>query len=67
MLAGPNIAQTHKLADRLSIPVIASGGVATLDDIALRATPKIAGAIVGRALYGGQIALSTAINIGKQP
>ena len=66
LLAGPNITQTLKLADMLSIPVIASGGVAGLDDIiALGKRQKIAGVIIGRALYGGQIDLSTAIDISK--
>ena len=61
MLAGVNVAQTVDLASRLKTPVIASGGVASLDDItALRAAAArgpgtIAGVIIGRALYDGRI------------
>jgi phosphoribosylformimino-5-aminoimidazole carboxamide ribotide isomerase len=61
MLTGVNLAQTTALAARLSTPVIASGGVASLDDVvALRAAAArgpgtIAGVIIGRALYDGRI------------
>jgi len=48
------------LAARISVPVIASGGVAGLADIialkaAAAATPNLSGAIIGRALYDGSI------------
>jgi phosphoribosylformimino-5-aminoimidazole carboxamide ribotide isomerase len=57
MLAGVNVAQTAALARATAIPVIASGGVAGLEDIvALRAAQAgIAGAILGRALYDGRV------------
>jgi phosphoribosylformimino-5-aminoimidazole carboxamide ribotide isomerase len=60
MLTGLNLPETAALAARVSVPVIASGGVAGLSDItALRqaaaATPNLAGAIIGRALYDGSI------------
>jgi phosphoribosylformimino-5-aminoimidazole carboxamide ribotide isomerase len=61
-MGGPNIAATEALARALSIPVIASGGVASLADLsALRATGVIAGAISGRALYDGAIDLGAAL------
>ncbi len=61
-MGGPNIAATAALASTVSIPVIASGGVATLADlIALRDTGVIAGAISGRALYDGAIDLGEAL------
>lgn len=61
-MGGPNVTATRALAEGLSIPVIASGGVASLDDlIALKATGVIAGAISGRALYDGAIDLATAL------
>ncbi len=58
MLGGLNIAQTTGLADQISTPVIASGGVADIGDIrALRdaRNPGISGVIIGRALYDGRI------------
>jgi phosphoribosylformimino-5-aminoimidazole carboxamide ribotide isomerase len=56
MLAGVNVAATAALAAAVAVPVIASGGVAGLTDlVALRATGIVAGAILGRALYEGQL------------
>lgn len=61
-MGGPNIAATEALARAVSIPVIASGGVSSLDDLlALRDTGVVAGAISGRALYDGAIDLATAL------
>ena len=61
-MAGPNVAATEALARATDIPVIASGGVSSLDDlIALRHTGVIAGAISGRALYDGAIDLKAAL------
>ncbi|MHA6325147.1 1-(5-phosphoribosyl)-5-[(5-phosphoribosylamino)methylideneamino]imidazole-4-carboxamide isomerase [Roseivivax sp. CAU 1753] len=61
-MGGPNIDATEALARAVSIPVIASGGVSSLDDlIALRDTGVIAGAISGRALYDGALDLSAAL------
>lgn len=61
-LAGPNLEATRDLAARATAPVIASGGVGTLDDIErLAATPPVQGAIVGRALYEGKFTLAEAI------
>lgn len=57
-LQGPNLTATAALARRLSTPVIASGGVASLDDlraIAALAGDGVSGAIVGRALYDGRV------------
>lgn len=62
VLAGPNIEATSALAAATPIPVIASGGVSSLDDLlALRARGNIAGAISGRALYDGRIDLREAL------
>ncbi len=61
-MEGPNIAATEALARAVQIPVIASGGVASLGDlIALRDTGVIAGAISGRALYDGALDLKAAL------
>jgi phosphoribosylformimino-5-aminoimidazole carboxamide ribotide isomerase len=61
-MAGPNVAATAALARTVAIPVIASGGVASLADLlALRDTGVIAGAVAGRALYEGAIDLAAAL------
>jgi phosphoribosylformimino-5-aminoimidazole carboxamide ribotide isomerase len=60
MLAGPNLAATEALAVRLKTPVIASGGVGSLEDLARLAALPIAACIVGRALYDGRFRFSDA-------
>lgn len=61
-MQGPNVAATEALARAVSVPVIASGGVAALSDLlALKATGVIAGAISGRALYDGALDLSESL------
>ena len=66
MLKGLNLDATIALADAVSIPVIASGGLASIDDVrallAARAQ-KLAGAIVGRALYDGRLDAAEALNL----
>lgn len=64
MMTGVNVAATAALADALSVPLIASGGVASLDD--LRALKElegsgVAGVIAGRALYDGRLDLADAL------
>ena len=59
MLAGPNYAELDCLLDRLGCPLIASGGVTTVDDLRrLAARPALYGAIIGRALYEGTLRLA---------
>lgn len=61
-MQGPNVAATAALAQAVSIPVIASGGVSSLEDLlALRDAGGIAGAISGRALYDGALDLRKAL------
>lgn len=60
MLDGPNLAATESLALRLKTPVIASGGVSSLDDLGRLATLPIAASIVGRALYDRRFRLGEA-------
>ena len=58
ILTGLNLASTRALAETVDIPVIASGGLASMDDIRALALPEnrmLAGAISGRALYDGRI------------
>jgi phosphoribosylformimino-5-aminoimidazole carboxamide ribotide isomerase len=60
MLEGPNLAATEALARRLKTPVIASGGVGRLEDLAHLAALPIEACIVGRALYDGRFRLCEA-------
>ena len=61
-MAGPNIPATEALARAVDVPVIASGGVSSMSDLAaLKATGVISGAISGRALYDGAIDLKEAL------
>lgn len=66
VLAGPNVAATRALAETIGIPVIASGGVSSLDDLrALKQIPQLDGVISGRALYDGRIDLAAAVALLK--
>jgi phosphoribosylformimino-5-aminoimidazole carboxamide ribotide isomerase len=64
LLKGLNLEATLALADRISIPVVASGGLASIEDVKAMLTPrakKLAGAIAGRALYDGRLDPSAAL------
>ncbi|MDP9828328.1 bifunctional 1-(5-phosphoribosyl)-5-((5-phosphoribosylamino)methylideneamino)imidazole-4-carboxamide isomerase/phosphoribosylanthranilate isomerase PriA [Kineosporia succinea] len=65
-LQGPNLDLLAEMCSRTSKPVVASGGISTLDDIAaLRALTKVGveGAIVGKALYSGAFTLEQALRV----
>ncbi len=69
MMGGINIEDTRKLASAISIPVIASGGIATLEDIRNLcgiADVGIQGAITGRALYEGTLDLRAAQRLADE-
>lgn len=69
MLGGPNIPAMKAMTQALDIPVIASGGVTTLEDIRkLRGLERfgLQGCIVGRALYSGTIALAEAVLVANK-
>ena len=61
MLSGPNVEATKRLAGHVSIPVIASGGIASLRDLANLKNAGCAGAIVGKALYSNAFTLPNAL------
>ena len=66
MLKGLDLDATIALADEVAIPVIASGGFASLDDVRALLAPrakKLAGAIVGRALYDGRLDAAAALQL----
>jgi phosphoribosylformimino-5-aminoimidazole carboxamide ribotide isomerase len=66
MLKGLNLDATIALSESVSIPVIASGGFASLDDVRALLEPRaqnLEGAIVGRALYDGRLDPAAAISL----
>lgn len=65
MLEGPNCEETRRLAEATDIPVIASGGVGTIDHVRQLTALPIWGAIVGRSLYEGTVDLRQAIAATK--
>ena len=69
IMLGLNIEATLALAEAVSIPVIASGGLASLDDVRRLLKPdcaRLAGAISGRALYDGRLRADEALALIKQ-
>ena len=60
--SGLNIAATRQLAEVSGLAVIASGGVHTLDDVLAARDAKLAGVIIGRAIYDGSLNLQEALN-----
>jgi len=68
MQTGPNIEETAALAEAVSIPIVASGGVDSIEDIKnlLKIEEKgVTGVITGRAIYEGTLELTEAIEISK--
>jgi phosphoribosylformimino-5-aminoimidazole carboxamide ribotide isomerase len=67
MLAGPNLSAMAEMQTATNTPVIASGGVSTAQDVARLAELGLAGCIVGRALYEGQLTLAAALSAAAEP
>lgn len=61
MMAGPNLEATRELAESCEVPIIASGGVGSLEHIQQLAQLPIEGVIVGRALYEKKFTVAEAI------
>ncbi|KPV63408.1 MAG: Imidazole glycerol phosphate synthase subunit HisF [Candidatus Bathyarchaeota archaeon BA2] len=64
-LKGPQVEKIRKLVETVSVPVIASGGVANLNDLVKLAGTGVDGVIVGTALYEGKFTLEQAIEVVK--
>jgi phosphoribosylformimino-5-aminoimidazole carboxamide ribotide isomerase len=62
MLSGPSVEATRRLAEAVDVPVIASGGVSSLDDVRRLSALRLEGIIIGKALYTGDVDLGEAIN-----
>jgi phosphoribosylformimino-5-aminoimidazole carboxamide ribotide isomerase len=66
MLQGPNVPAMREMQEATKTPVIASGGVTTVADVADLTAAGLAGAIVGRALYEGTLTLSDALAAARR-
>ena len=69
LLKGLNLDATIALADAVAVPVIASGGLASIDDVSALLEPrakKLAGAIAGRALYDGRLDPADALKLIRE-
>lgn len=63
-LAGPNYEGIQTMLDAVKIPLIASGGIATIEDVKRLATMKgVAGAITGKAIYEGRLDFKEALKL----
>jgi phosphoribosylformimino-5-aminoimidazole carboxamide ribotide isomerase len=65
MLSGPNVAAMAEMKAAVDLPVIASGGVTTKEDVARLAAVPMAGCIIGRALYEGTLTMPEALEAAK--
>ncbi len=66
MMSGPNFAGLAEMRDAMPLPVIASGGVCTLDHVRRLIEERIPGCIIGRALYEGTLDLAAALHISRK-
>jgi phosphoribosylformimino-5-aminoimidazole carboxamide ribotide isomerase len=66
MLSGPNIEAMAEMVRAVDIPVIASGGVTTVEDITRLAHAELAGCVIGRALYEGHLTLHDALAAARK-
>lgn len=62
-LEGPNVSATLDMAKATRVPVVASGGVATLDDLRILRQIPVAAAIVGKAIYEGAFTVEEAVKV----
>jgi phosphoribosylformimino-5-aminoimidazole carboxamide ribotide isomerase len=61
MLKGPNLDEQKRLQEAVHLPVIASGGIANLDDVTNLAALELGGCVIGRALYEGRLTLADSL------
>lgn len=65
MLSGPNLQRTKELVQSVPVPIVAAGGVTTVEDVKNLKKTGVAGAIIGRALYEGAITIPQALQAAK--
>lgn len=66
MLQGPNVEAMAAMQKHVNVPVVASGGVTTIDDVRRLDQAGLAAAIIGRAIYEGTLKLSEAVEVTQQ-
>lgn len=66
LLSGTNLELYKELSEKFSVDIVASGGVTTLDDVKKLADMELYGAILGKALYTGNIDLKAAVELTKE-
>jgi phosphoribosylformimino-5-aminoimidazole carboxamide ribotide isomerase len=66
MLCGPNLAAMEEMRDATSLPVVASGGVHTVDDVCRLAALRLAGCVIGRALYDAKFTVREALSAAER-
>jgi len=66
MMAGPNVEAMAEMQQSVDVPVVASGGVTTIDDVRRLTEAGLAGCIIGRALYEGTIELKEALQVAGE-
>jgi phosphoribosylformimino-5-aminoimidazole carboxamide ribotide isomerase len=66
MMSGPNFEALAEVRDTVPLPVVASGGVCTLDHVRRLMAERIPGCIIGRALYEGTLDLAAAITLSRK-
>ncbi len=63
MLCGPNLNEMRTMTESVRVPVVASGGISSIDDLNALARIPVAGAIIGRAIYEGTLDLNSALQV----
>jgi phosphoribosylformimino-5-aminoimidazole carboxamide ribotide isomerase len=66
MMSGPNFEALVEMRDATPLPVVASGGVCTLEHVRRLMTERIPGCIIGRALYEGSLDLAAALQLSRK-
>lgn len=65
MMRGPNVLAMAEMQAAVDVPIVASGGVTSIDDVARLLETGVAGCIIGRALYEGTLSLADAIRVAS--
>ena len=65
MMSGPNFDAMQEMKSAVDVPLIASGGVTTTEDVTMLAQIGVAGCIIGRSLYEGRLTVASALNAAK--